>query len=75
MDNLFERISEIARPENSPAPKDELTKKAEKECALVLLRSNPHFSNYVLMYKYGYIEGQIKEKTKEIQSLLKEIES
>ncbi len=62
MENVFERISEISRPKNSPAPKDELTKKAEKECALVLPPSNPHFSNYVLMYKYGYIEGQIKAK-------------
>lgn len=56
MSNLFEQIAEIARP------KDELRKKAEEECALILDPSSPHYKNYVIMYLLGHTHGKIQAK-------------
>jgi len=58
--NLFETLANDLRPENSPAQKDELTKKAEEEVSRIEDPSSSHFQNYVLAYMIGHRDGQIQ---------------
>ena len=66
MEDLFEEMANALRPENSPEPKTQLQKKAEKECARILDPSSSHFRNYVLMYMLGFQDAEIENKKESI---------